>query len=116
MSAETCSARPGRPPALDLHLLAARVVALGLAPSYSYESVRRVLKNGPQAVAEEAMVHPRGECGVRRPHGRRPEVYAEPYDPTRPKVNFAETTKPLMKEPRLPPLALPGGRSALIGA
>jgi transposase len=27
-----------------LRLLAARVVALGLAPSYSYESVRRVLK------------------------------------------------------------------------
>ena len=27
------------------------------------------------------------------------EVYAEPYDPTRPKVNFAETTKPPRKSP-----------------
>jgi hypothetical protein len=26
------------------------------------------------------------------------EVYAEPYDPTRPKVNFDETTKQLIKE------------------
>ena len=59
--------RPGKPPKLDakaqarlmaeagstapegrqrwtLHLLADRVIALGLAASYSYESVRRVLK------------------------------------------------------------------------
>ena len=35
-------------------------------------------------------------------------VYAEPYDPTRPKVNFDETTKPLMKETRLPLPAQPG--------
>ena len=45
------------------------------------------------------MVHPRGECGVVAPMEDVLEVYAEPYDPTRPKVNFAETTKPLMKEP-----------------
>jgi len=30
------------------------------------------------------------------------EVYAEPYDPTRPKVNFDETTKQLIKETRQP--------------
>ena len=30
------------------------------------------------------------------------EVYAEPYDPTRPKVNFDETNKPLIKETREP--------------
>src|SRR5215468_12392694 len=36
------------------------------------------------------------------------EVYAEPYDPTRPKVNFDETTKQLMKETRLPLPAQPG--------
>jgi hypothetical protein len=29
-----------------LHLLADRVVALGLAEAYAYESVRRVLKKG----------------------------------------------------------------------
>jgi transposase len=69
--AATCRAAPAGRQRWPLHLLADRVVALGLAPSYSAESVRRVL-NGPQAVAEEAMVHPSGACGVRRPHGRRP--------------------------------------------
>jgi transposase len=42
--AETCSAAPEGRHRWTLHLLADRVVALGLAPSYSYESVRRVLK------------------------------------------------------------------------
>ena len=42
--AEACSAAPEGRQRWTLHLLAARVVALGLAPSYSYESVRRVLK------------------------------------------------------------------------
>jgi hypothetical protein len=31
------------------------------------------------------------------------EVYAEPYDPTRPTVNFDETTKQLSQETRQPP-------------
>jgi DDE superfamily endonuclease len=30
------------------------------------------------------------------------EVYAEPYDPRRPKVNFDETSKQLIKETRIP--------------
>jgi transposase len=42
--AEACSAAPEGRQHWTLHLLADRVVALGLAPSYSYESVRRVLK------------------------------------------------------------------------
>jgi hypothetical protein len=36
------------------------------------------------------------------------EVYAEPYDPTRPKVNFDETTKQLIQETRPPLPAQPG--------
>jgi hypothetical protein len=36
------------------------------------------------------------------------EVYAEPYDPTRPKVNFDETTKQLITETRQPRPAQPG--------
>ena len=36
------------------------------------------------------------------------EVYAEPYDPKRPKVNFDETSKPLIKETRQPLPAQPG--------
>ena len=36
------------------------------------------------------------------------DVYAEPYDPTRPKVNFDETTKQLIQETRQPLPAQPG--------
>jgi DDE superfamily endonuclease len=36
------------------------------------------------------------------------EVYAEPYDPRRPKVNFDETSKQLIKETRRPLPAQPG--------
>jgi transposase len=42
--AEACSIAPEGRQRWTLHLLAERVVALGLAASYSYESVRRVLK------------------------------------------------------------------------
>ena len=42
--AEACSNAPEGRKHWTLHLLADRVVALGLAASYSYESVRRVLK------------------------------------------------------------------------
>jgi transposase len=42
--AEAWSAAPAGRQRWTLHLLADRVVALGLAPSYAYESVRRVLK------------------------------------------------------------------------
>jgi transposase len=42
--AEACSAAPEGRQRWTLHLLAERVVALGLTRSYSYESVRRVLK------------------------------------------------------------------------
>jgi transposase len=42
--AEACSTAPEGRQRWTLHLLADRVVALGLAPSYSYESVRRVFK------------------------------------------------------------------------
>ena len=36
------------------------------------------------------------------------DVYAEPYDPTRPKVNFDETSKQRLKETRQPLPAQPG--------
>jgi hypothetical protein len=36
------------------------------------------------------------------------EVYAEPYDPRRPKVNVDATRKPWIQEPRLPRPAQPG--------
>jgi transposase len=42
--AEACSTAPAGRQRWTLHLLAERVVALGLAESYSYESVRRTLK------------------------------------------------------------------------
>jgi hypothetical protein len=36
------------------------------------------------------------------------DLYAEPYDPQRPKVNFDETSKQLIAEPRTPVPAKPG--------
>jgi hypothetical protein len=36
------------------------------------------------------------------------DLYAEPYDPQRPQVNFAETSKHLMAETRTPLPAKPG--------
>jgi transposase len=42
--AEACSPAPAGRKRWTLHLLADRVVTLGLAAAYSYESVRRVLK------------------------------------------------------------------------
>jgi transposase len=45
--AEACSAAPEGRQRWTLHLLADRVVALGLTESSSYESVRRVLKKLP---------------------------------------------------------------------
>jgi hypothetical protein len=36
------------------------------------------------------------------------ELYAEPYDPLRPKVNFDETNKQLIAETRSPLPAQPG--------
>jgi transposase len=45
--AEACRDAPEGRKRWTLHLLADRVVALGLAESYSYESVRRVLKKVP---------------------------------------------------------------------
>ena len=36
------------------------------------------------------------------------DVYAEPYDPTRPKVNFDETSKQLIQETRQPLPPQPG--------
>ena len=44
LMAEACSTAPEGRQRWTLHLLADRVIALGLAASYSYESVRRVLK------------------------------------------------------------------------
>ena len=47
--AEACSSAPEERKRWTFHLLAARVVALGLAESYAYESVRRVLKKVPSS-------------------------------------------------------------------
>ena len=47
--AEACSNAPEERQRWTLHLLADRVVALGLAASYSYERVRRVLKKRPSS-------------------------------------------------------------------
>ena len=55
-----CSPAPDGHDHWTLHLLADRVVELGLVESLSYETVRLRLKKRPPAVAEAAVVHPQG--------------------------------------------------------
>ena len=64
-----CSPAPEGHDHWTLRLLAGKVVELGLASSMSHEGVRQRLKKCSQAVAEERVVHPQGERGVRGAHG-----------------------------------------------
>ena len=66
-----CSSPPDGHGRWTLRLLAGKVVELGLASSMSHEGVRQRLKKRPQAMAEEGVVHPQGECGLRGQHGGR---------------------------------------------
>ena len=65
----TCTPAPEGYDHWTLRALAGRAVELGLVTSLSHESVRR--HQHPQAVAEEAVVHSRGERRLRGPHGGR---------------------------------------------
>lgn len=53
-----CSQAPEGRARWTLRLLAGKVVELGLTEAYSRESVRRVLKKRPEALAAQGMVHP----------------------------------------------------------
>ena len=65
-----CSPPPAGHDHWTLRLLAGKVVELKLASSMSHEGVRkRLKKKRSQALAEEGMVHPQGERGVRGQHG-----------------------------------------------
>ena len=67
-----CSPAPDGHDHWTLHLLADRVVELGLVESLSHETVRlRLKKKRPPAMAEAAVVHPQGRRGVRGSHGIR---------------------------------------------
>src|SRR5215475_5817927 len=107
--AEACSAAPEGRQRWTLHLLADRVVALGLTASYSDASVRRVLK---KTVRKPWLKKSWGipEVGAEFVAAMEDvlEVDAEPSDPTRPTVHVDETTKPLSKETRQPLPAQPG--------
>ena len=66
-----CSPAPEGHDHWTLRALAGRTVELGLVESFSHETVRLRLKKGTQAVAQEAVVHPQGERGIRGGHGGR---------------------------------------------
>ena len=66
-----CSPAPEGHERWTLRLLASKVVELGLASSMSHEGVRKRLKKTLSSLAEEGMVHPQGERGVRGQHGGR---------------------------------------------
>ncbi len=105
-----CSDDPEDQDHWTLRLLADKVVELGLVESLSYETVRLRLKKHPQTLAKTAVVHLPDERGVRgRPAsstGQAMEdvldLYAEPYDPSRPVVCFDETSTQLLADVREP--------------
>ncbi len=66
-----CSAAPEGHTHWTLQLLADQVVELEFADSISLETVRQMLKKRTQAVAEEGVVYPQGERGVRGADGGR---------------------------------------------
>ena len=69
--AVACSAAPEGHARWTLRLLADQAVKLELTGSISRETVRQVLKIRTQAVAEEGVVHPKGERRLRSLHGGR---------------------------------------------
>ena len=66
-----CSAAPEGHTHWTLQLLADKVVELEFAESISLETVRQILKKRTQALAEERVVYPQGERGVRGADGGR---------------------------------------------
>lgn len=57
--ATACTPAPAGHGHWTLRLLADKVVELGYAESFSHETVRRLLKKHPEALAGAGMVHPR---------------------------------------------------------
>ena len=75
----------------------------------TWESADRNL-TGPQAVAEEGVVHPKVSAEFVARMEDVLDLYAEPYDPKRPVVCFDETSKQLVAEKRAPIPAKAGRR------
>lgn len=69
--ATACTPAPVGHDHWTLRLLADKVVQLGYADSFSHETVRRLLKKHPEALAGTGVVHSRGRCGICRTDGRR---------------------------------------------
>ena len=76
----------------------------------SHDAVRQACrkKTPSQAVAEEAVVHSRGEADFVAHMEDVLDLYAEPYDPARPVVCFDETSTQLLADARPPIPAKPG--------
>ncbi len=69
--ATACTPAPAGHDHWTLRLLADKVVQLGYADSFSYETVRRLLKKHLETLASAGMVYPRGQRGLCRADGRR---------------------------------------------
>ena len=71
LTALACTPAPEGYDHWTLRALAGRAVELGLVTSFSTRACAGISKKYPQAVAEEAVVHSRGERRLRGPHGGR---------------------------------------------
>lgn len=69
--ATACTPAPAGHDHWTLRLLAGKVVQLGYADAFSHETVRRLLKKRPEALASTGVVHSGGRRGVCRADGRR---------------------------------------------
>ena len=70
--AVACTPAPEGHDHWTLRLLADKVVQLGYVESFSYETVRRLLKKHLETLASAGMVYPRGRRGLCRADGRCP--------------------------------------------
>ncbi|MBX3656788.1 MAG: IS630 family transposase, partial [Ramlibacter sp.] len=106
--AEACSKPPDGQAHWTMQLLADRLVELRLVDSVSDETVRRVLKkNKLKPWLKKQWCIPLVDAAFAASMEEVLDLYATPYNPLRPKVNFDESSKQLIKETRLPLPAQP---------
>ncbi|HXG67131.1 MAG TPA: IS630 family transposase [Blastocatellia bacterium] len=104
-----CSNAPEGHTHWTMRLLAGKVVELGFSESFSRESVRRLNeKNELKPWRRQQWCIPEVDAQFVALMEDVLDLYKEPYDEKRPKVNFDETSKQLIEEVRLPLPPLPG--------
>ena len=106
--ARACSDAPAGHDHWTSRLLADEVVELGVAPSLSHETVRRRLKKHPQPWRKQPWRISRMNGEFVAGMEDVLDLYAEPYDPSRPASCFDATSHQLLADARGPLPTQPG--------